>query len=330
MSFDVLANIYRSLSHHVGNGTVLVYWHGGEPLIAGLEFYKRAIALQRDFAPTLFRNHMISNLTLCNEEWADFFAQHNFFVATSLDGPQQIHDKNRRHFNQSGTYDEVFQSIDILRRHKATIEGGIATLHRGNIRSIEEIYRTYRMLRLNLTLGYMTPTGIKVCKPLTIPEEEYYTALRLLMELWLLDPDPIEINVFEAIIDGLMNPRQVKSCLEDIIGFDVDGAIFPCHAAIGYNVFNFGKISSDYKISSANSAWQSIKDITYDLIEYCNQCEVFGMCDGLCPYSNSILHSDPNHKPKDCGPRKEFFLWAKERLSPYLINYNNDEQHGGS
>lgn len=329
ISFQTLLRIYEYLASHTGDAPIIAYWHGGEPLLAGLDFYRKAVELQEYFMPTLFKNHIITNLTLCNQKWAEFLAENKFFVATSIDGPQHIHDRNRQHFDKRGTYVEVCQCINVLRESGATIGSAIATLQKDNIRHIKEIYETYRTLKLNLTLGYMTPSGQKACHPLVISEADYYEALRSLMEIWLVDPDPIEINLFEAIIEGLIRPGSGKSCLEDIVGFDADGKIYPCHATVGHPSFVLGTISSDHDLVSIESALKKAKNTTYELIDHCRSCEVFGICDGLCPYNNLILYGDPAHKPMDCGVRKDFFLWAKEQLSPFLVGYmNTDERQG--
>lgn len=326
MSMDTLENIYRSLSQTIGKGSVSIYWHGGEPLMVGLDFYKTAIELQKQFSPTVFKNLMVTNLTLCNDKWAAFFSENDFIIGTSIDGPANIHDKYRQRFNGRGSFQKVIDSLAILRKHNVNISGAIATLHKGNINHVVQIYQTYSDLRLNLTLGYMYPGGLKACKELTISDNEYYTALKLLFDAWLSDQNPVEVDLFEIIISAIINPGQVRSCLNDLVGFNVDGKIFPCHAMIGDPIFELSEISYGYDLSCPNKKWSKIRRMTDDLNEYCQKCEVFGICNGLCPYVNSILWNNPVYTGQDCTYAKDFYIWAKARLMPYLEEYKNNSE----
>lgn len=76
--------------------TVQFCWHGGEPLLLGLDFYRRAMELQRRYADgKRIENTLQTNGTLVDEAWCDLFAANNFLVGLSLDGPGDIHDAFR-------------------------------------------------------------------------------------------------------------------------------------------------------------------------------------------------------------------------------------------
>lgn len=319
MQLGTLRNIYKSLSKSVNNkGTISIYWHGGEPLLVGIDYFREAIQLQKKYRPTVFKNLMVTNLTLCNDKWANFFAEESFIISTSIDGPSEIHDKYRYFYNRKGSFKKVIRAIEILRKHNVYVGGAIATLHKGNVNHIDKIYQTYRDLRLNLSLGYMHPSGEKICRQLKISDDEYFSALKKLLEIWLLDTDPIEIDVFEIIISAIIKHTNVSSCLDDLVGFNVDGKIYPCHAMIGCPEFEIGKVTENFNLMSSNYRWDKIRDITNRLIEYCSNCEVFGICPGLCPYINSILWNNPSFTLHDCTAAKNFYLWAKDKLEPYL------------
>lgn len=95
---------------------VLFNWHGGEPLVLGLDFYRKALEFQRKYADgKAVRNTLQTNGTLLTREWADFFRDNGFLLGISLDGPQDIHDKFRKDKGGVPTFDRVMRGLRLLR-----------------------------------------------------------------------------------------------------------------------------------------------------------------------------------------------------------------------
>lgn len=102
-----------------GGPEVLFTWQGGEPMLRGLDFFRRAVALQRELAGgKTVRNALQTNGTLLDEEWCAFLAQAGFTVGISLDGPRELHDAERVDKRGRGTFDAVMRGIALLRRHR--------------------------------------------------------------------------------------------------------------------------------------------------------------------------------------------------------------------
>ena len=92
-------------------------WHGGEPLVLGLDFYKKAVELERKYADgKKIHNTLQTNGTLINYDTADFFRDNNFLIGVSIDGPKDIHDKFRKDKGGFPTFDKVIKGIGILQR----------------------------------------------------------------------------------------------------------------------------------------------------------------------------------------------------------------------
>lgn len=100
-------------------------WHGGEPLLAGLDFYRKAVEFQGIWKQQgkKIANFLQTNATLITPEWIRFFVENNFFVGVSLDGPKEVHDQVRHYPNGKGSYDDVIRGINLL--HQAVIFNGI-------------------------------------------------------------------------------------------------------------------------------------------------------------------------------------------------------------
>ena len=91
-------------------------WHGGEPLLLGIDFFRRAVALQQKYANgKRIDNTLQTNGTLVNEEWSKFFAANNFLVGISLDGPEDIHDSFRLTKGGKPTFKKVMRAIETFR-----------------------------------------------------------------------------------------------------------------------------------------------------------------------------------------------------------------------
>lgn len=90
-------------------------WHGGEPLLAGIDFYRRAMAIQYRYRGSKkIINTLQTNGILVNADWCDFFCRNNFLVGVSLDGPKDIHDKFRRDKRGEPTFDRVMETIEMM------------------------------------------------------------------------------------------------------------------------------------------------------------------------------------------------------------------------
>ena len=82
--------------HHVPHVTIA--WQGGEPTLMGLEFFRRAVEVQKKYArpKTRIENTFQTNGILLDDEWCRFFHDNNFLVGLSMDGPGELHDTYRR------------------------------------------------------------------------------------------------------------------------------------------------------------------------------------------------------------------------------------------
>lgn len=97
---------------------VLFTWHGGEPLMRPLAFYRRAVALQRQYAEgRLIDNCLQTNATLLTEEWCRFLHDNHWLVGVSIDGPQELHDEYRRSRGRQPSWHKVMRGIQLLERY---------------------------------------------------------------------------------------------------------------------------------------------------------------------------------------------------------------------
>lgn len=116
---DELLELYiKQYIEAVGVPVVSFNWHGGEPLLAGIDFYRKAMVLQEKYkGEKRIENTLQTNGALVNQEWCDFFREHNFLIGISLDGPADIHDAYRRDKGGRPTWERVMKAIELMARN---------------------------------------------------------------------------------------------------------------------------------------------------------------------------------------------------------------------
>ncbi len=116
-------------------------WQGGEPTLMGLDFYRRAVALQERYADgKKIRNSLQTNGTLLDDEWGAFLHEHEFLVGISVDGPEPIHDHYRIDKGGKPTFRRVMRGLEILKKHEVEFNT-LTTVHAFNESSPLEVYR---------------------------------------------------------------------------------------------------------------------------------------------------------------------------------------------
>ena len=118
MSDETLETFIRQYIEAQTQPQVLFTWHGGEPLMRPLSFYRKVLQLQRRYAGgRLIDNCLQTNGTLLTDEWCSFFREHNWLIGISIDGPQELHDKYRRARGGQPSFHKVMRGIRLLQKH---------------------------------------------------------------------------------------------------------------------------------------------------------------------------------------------------------------------
>ncbi len=118
MSDEILEEFIEQYMNSQTMQQVLFTWHGGETLMRNINFYKKALELQRKYARGRQVDNCIqTNGTLLNDTWCKFFKENNFLVGISVDGPQHLHDKYRRTKDDRPSFHNVMKGIALLKKH---------------------------------------------------------------------------------------------------------------------------------------------------------------------------------------------------------------------
>lgn len=144
MSDETLEQFTREYIEAQTMPQVLFTWHGGEPLMRSIDFYKKALALQKKYAHGKQIDNVIqTNGTLLTDEWCEFFAQNHWLVGISIDGPQKYHDHYRVTPAGKPSWEKVMQGIQLLKKHRVEWNA-MAVVNAYNVEHPLEFYHFFR------------------------------------------------------------------------------------------------------------------------------------------------------------------------------------------
>lgn len=345
MPVEVLAAFIRNYIRAQPTPVVEFVWQGGEPTLAGVEFYQQAIDLQKQYAGgKVITNSLQTNGTLLTDEWCRFLKQHNFMVGISLDGPREIHDHYRRDRGGNGTFDRVMHGLRLLKKHGVNFNV-MASVARETARHPREVYRFFRDegvefiqfvpiierlpadadrdrgLRLASPPSPQCEDETVAVTPWTVIPEEYGDFLIAVYDEWVRhDVGKIFVMNFEWAMNAWIgNPSPVcvhaAQCGRSLV-VEHNGDVFACDHYV-YPEYRLGNILTGDLAEMVNSARQSGFGAAKEtaLPDSCRECKVLAACRGGCPkdrFATSHLGEPGLHYL--CSGYKKFFASIRKYL----------------
>jgi uncharacterized protein len=344
MADDVLEGYLAQLFAAHGPGDVTIAWQGGEPTLAGIEFFERAVQVARRHArPDQRPVHCIqTNGVLVDRSWAAFFKHHDFLVGVSLDGPRALHDAYRVDKQGRPTFDRVMRGIRALK--SAHVEWNVlTTLHRANAPYPREIYRFLRD-----TVGARYIQFIPIVERLggsaaggpagtvrtgsdaggrifymqdgnragerSITAEAYGRFLISVFDEWIQrDVGRVSVQAFDAAFAawcGLPSPICVfASTCGSAVAVEHNGDVYACDHYVepGYRLGNIADTPIRTLVDSgAQTSFGNAKLDT--LTAECRACEFRFACHGGCPKDRFVAVERERHAHNYlCAGYKAFF-----------------------
>ncbi|MDP4223900.1 MAG: anaerobic sulfatase maturase [Bacteroidota bacterium] len=286
------------------SGEVIMFsWHGGEPLMAGIEFFRRVTALQRKHWPDGRRivNGIQTNGTLIDEKWCRFLADEKFVVGISIDGPGNLHDMFRLHADGRPSFSKALKGYRMLLRHGIVAE----ILCVVNAFNVREPLRVYRFLK-DLGAGYITFLPlVERChdsetevSEISVPAREFGEFLITVFDEWVeKDIGKIKVQIFEEAIRPAFGQEHTLCIFKETCGgvpvMEYNGNFYSCDHYVDSEHFIGNILSgslSDFLDSPQQVAFGERKKLL--LPDYCVECEVRAMCNGECPKNRFIKTPD--------------------------------------
>lgn len=325
MSIETIKEVVEWLKVFRGDSVTFTF-HGGEPLLAGAEFYREALPLLVEgLSPRHIAFAIQTNLWKMTPELAEIFAEYNVPIGSSLDGPKELNDQQRG----KGYYDKTMKGYQIARDHGLTVRF-ITTFTSHSVKFKEDIFNFYLEKGLTLKLHPCLPS-LKGDNPekWTLSPEEYGELLLYLLDKYLENLGRIEVmnidHLCKCVFTGRGTVCTYVDCMGDTFAVGPEGNIYPCYRFVGMPEYVMGNVYDRPTMAdlAQSEAWKQMFQFKEHVDTACGNCAHIKYCRGGCPY-NAIVPTDGKIKGVDphCPAYKTIFDEINKRV--------NDEMFGSS
>jgi uncharacterized protein len=301
------------------NDRVTFTFHGGEPLLAGAEFYRKALPMLSDELSHLKPDFaMQSNLWLLTPELAGILAMYHVPLGTSIDGPQELNDLQRG----DGYFEKTMRGYEVARSFGLRVSF-ICTFTNYSVQFREEIFNFFLQNRFRLKLHPALPS-LRGNNPekWALPPEEYGELLVFLLDKYLENLGTIEIMNINDLCRCIFTRRgsvcTFVNCTGNTFAVGPDGSIYPCYRFVGMPEWVMGHVRDRPTVEelSRSDAWQRMHRYEEYVDTACAGCAHIRYCRGGCPY-NAIVPTGGEIKGVDphCRAYQRIFSEIGERLN---------------
>ncbi len=320
-------------------GPVQLAFQGGEPTLAGLDFFRRALDLaRRQCGARDFSIALQTNGRLLDDEWCAFLAANPFLVGISLDGPRAMHDAYRVDTAGGSRFDEVVAAILRMQTHRVEFNV-LTTVHAANVRHPLEVYRFIRGLgvkhlqfipiverepdaaarAMGLDLGLPGAAGVPGAVRLTpwsVPAGAFGDFLIAVFDEWIRrDVGRVFVQAFDSALANRMGAggsvcQFAPECGRSLV-VEKNGDVYACDHYV-YPAFRRGNLLERPLAEMVDDPAQVEfgRDKADKLPAVCRCCEVLFLCNGDCPKHRMLLDAgEPAERPRSilCDGYRRFF-----------------------
>jgi uncharacterized protein len=337
MNDDILESFIRQYIASVNGPAVLFTWHGGEPILRGMDFFKNVLELQKKYsAGKIIENSLQTNGTTLTDEWCKFFNEHHFLIGLSIDGPEHCHDYYRKYKSGQPSFANVMKGLELLKKNGVEFNT-LSVVNNYNAQYPVEVYQFLKSIGSH----YMQFTPIveridTMAKPNELTLVHPDTDRKTDVTSWTVDPldygnfmikvfdewvrkdiGDYFIVTFDCILANWMRVPPPLCIYAETCGhagvIEYNGDVYSCDHYV-YPEYKLGNIKDGNIVAYMHSPFQSEfgQDKRDRLPEYCLKCEYLDLCRGECP-KNRIIKT-PDGKPGLnylCAGFKKFYKYTE-------------------
>lgn len=340
MSLDILEKCIKEYLEINDSEEITFDWHGGEPLILGLEYFEKIVEFQNKYkSRKKIFNTIQTNATLMNADFASFFRDNNFLVGVSIDGPQYIHDKYRKDKGDFPTFNKVMRGIELLHRYGVEFNT-LTTINKASEGKGLEVYDFLKRIGShymqfmpvveyinNETNRITSPDdGNSKLAPWSVEPVKYGEFMCEIFDYWVEnDVGEYFVNLFDSTLANYcgMNPGACvysETCGANAV-VEHNGDIYPCDHFVyrSYKLGNISEMSLSDIVSSNKMAEFGINKRNI-LPHECFKCRYYFACHGECPKHRFDMTANGEKGLNTlCKGLKRFFSYTE----PYMIEMKN-------
>lgn len=340
MSDELLERYIRANIEGNNSPVIAFAWHGGEPLLAGKEFFRKAVALEQKYAEgRTVENSIQTNGLLLDDEWCAIFRDNNFLVGVSIDGPEHIHDAHRVDAGGQPTFARVIKGIERLYRNRVEYN----TLTTVNIHSEGRGAEVYNFLRGISVFMQFLPVAELLCDgriqspeaqkadiaPWSVSAKGFGEFMCDVFDIWVKkDVGRRYVQLFDATLALMVGvqPSVCSLCETCGSGLTVEhnGDVYCCDHFV-YPEYKIGNIHTDRLADLAYCDRQFEFGVAKRALlpRECRHCKYYNLCHGECPKHRFIDDNRGEYgKNYLCEGYKHFYdhtAQAMERMKELIL-----------
>ena len=291
-------------------------FHGGEPLLAGYDFYEQA--LEKLSGLNNFEGFSLqSNIWLLNDDLIKLFKRYNVTVSTSIDGPKEINDYQRG----EGYFDKTMTKFQKAKEMGLNINF-VLTITDYSKNYSDELYDFFKSEQMNLKIHAALPSlrGDNADE-WALNQEKHGKLLIEWLDKYLYDLDKFSVMDLDHICKSTLRRRGTLCTFADCIGttFAVgfDGSIYPCYRFVGMDEYILGNVKTNPNFDDLkkSESWKILEEFREYVDENCKSCRYVKYCEGGCPYNAIVAYKTTKAVDPQCSAYKMIFGEVSKRMN---------------
>lgn len=314
-------------------------FQGGEPTLAGLEFFEAFSSYVNNHSnPKRLNIHYAfqTNGLLIDAAWAEWFAKNQVLVGISLDGPKSIHDRYRKDHQGNGTFDRVMAAIDLLKQYKVDYNI-LCVVHGASAYKAKKIYEFYRKNDMNYHQYIECLDPLEAARgsfEYSLTPARYETFLKDLFDVWyedMVSGHYVYNRYFENLMMILIGQGPESCNMRGFCGpqwvIEADGSVYPCDFYV-LDEWKLGNILNDsLKDMEIVRQKSGFIDQSKPIPEECRSCKWLMLCRNGCRRNRGINGMQVDGKNYFCIAYKGFLEYASPRFMVLYNRLKNTQKH---
>lgn len=309
------------------DGSLTFAFQGGEPTLAGLDFFQKAVELQQKYnnKKLQIENTIQTNGLLIDEKWARFLGEHRFLVGLSLDGPKKMHDRYRKDAGGQDTFARIMHSVQLLEQYHVDYNV-VTVVTNDTAKQASFLYKFWK--RNHYPFVQFIPCmdeikrqdGTQERSIYAVEPEQYGKFLCELFDLWYADfaaGETMDIRMFSNLAQMAAGyPAEecgMNGCCNCYFVVEGDGSVYPCDFYC-MDEWKLGTVNDGFVQMKTSEKAKAFVEASRPVCAACQECPYFSLCRGGCRrWREPFVDGKPGLNQL-CSAYRMFFAHAAERM----------------